>query len=155
MVPVLFTFYIQSVLKLENNSGAKRLMGKIHTFRFRRLENNSGAKRVMGKIHTFRFWWLVQIVYIHDHFSYIFYLPFTIPAQNELKYNQVNVDLKLYRPYYRQIPYVTYSVTNFKFNGHVFSQTSEAASSMQRRGHTAKVNKFRWLKWSKIESVIH
>jgi len=28
LVPVLFTFYIQGVLKLKNNSGTKRLMGE-------------------------------------------------------------------------------------------------------------------------------
>ena len=32
LVPVLFTFYIQSVLKLKNNSGAKRLTSVLNIY---------------------------------------------------------------------------------------------------------------------------
>ena len=37
LVPVLLTFYIQGVLKLKNNSGAKRLMTIIGNYMFRPL----------------------------------------------------------------------------------------------------------------------
>ena len=42
LVPVLFEFYIQGVVKLKNNSGAKRLIEQtVYALRMTQLYNNS------------------------------------------------------------------------------------------------------------------
>jgi len=59
LVAVLFTFYIQGVLKLEeNNSGAKRLIVKVKHSRY------SYSLNILNMVYTLRFFFLFKMQFV-------------------------------------------------------------------------------------------